>query len=218
MAATMTGREEVEVVATAPVIPSGIYTVVGPTGRRSFTIERQSESDDFAPGKRVVSLLVGQNNEQDWKSFGFVSDEPARHPVSVFRKFRGTANEPSEFEKYAGLLAAMLVRGTREFTGPDGSRHTYRILLSKRCFRCDRLLTTEKSITDGIGPECAKKDPVEQQSAKVWKCVDSVRIFDAFAWAALNRPGSDFVGDLEDKFREQGWLTIRQVEALEGMQ
>lgn len=150
-------QDAVHLAGTHAVLPSGVFTVVGPHGHRSFTIERQEASSDFAPGRRLISLLTGPDNEADWTAFGFVSDEPAtRYPISVWRKFRGEAGERSDYEKYADLLVAMITRGQRDFRSHDGHKHKYEILLSRRCIRCDRRLTTPESLEAGVGPECRK--------------------------------------------------------------
>ena len=139
------------------VMPSGIFTIRGPFGHRTFSIERQDEKSTFQPGKRIVYLLVGRNNEHDWKGFGFVADNAVRWPINVYLKLRGEFGEKSEFEEYAIRLTQMAIMGFRRFPGPDGLTHTYELLLSQRCTRCDLRLTTPESIKSGYGPECRKK-------------------------------------------------------------
>ena len=156
----MTDADATEITTTYAVIPSGIFTVVGPSGHRTFTIERQSDGDDFAAGRRIISLLTGRDTESadSWKRFGFVRDEAHRWPISVWLKHRNSPSAaPSEFEVYANLLTQMICHGQRRFNGPDGEPAFYRILLSKRCIRCDRRLTTPESLAAGIGPDCLKR-------------------------------------------------------------
>lgn len=155
-----TDADAAELTTTHAIIPSGVYTVVGASGWRTFTIERQSDGDDFAAGQRIISLLTGHDNESpdSWKRFGFVRDEAHRWPISVWLKNRNApSGPPSDFEVYAHLLTDMICNGMRRFNGLGGTPYTYKILLSRRCFRCDRRLTTPESLAAGIGPDCARK-------------------------------------------------------------
>jgi hypothetical protein len=145
--------DTVALTSTFGVIPSGIFTVSSSFGHRTFSIERQAEGAEFAPGKRVVYLkTTGDDGGEQWKAFGFVSDQTVRWPITVWQKHRGT-----DMDAYGELLTHMICGGFRRFTGPDGQPHRYEILLSRRCFRCDRRLTDPDSIQLGIGPECRKK-------------------------------------------------------------
>jgi len=149
-------EQTVELNGTCQVIPSGIFTVSGPFGHRTFSIERQSEKAEFKPGKRIIYLLVKHDNELDWKPFGDVHDGVVRWPINVWLKIRQSP-DGDDFVFYAERLTHMIVGGFRRFIGPDGQSHTYQLMMSRRCFRCDRRLTTPESIASGIGPECSKK-------------------------------------------------------------
>ena len=54
---------------------NGTITIYNPAtdAHRTFRIRTQPDDSDFAPGQRVVSLLVGPDNESDYQGFGFVS-------------------------------------------------------------------------------------------------------------------------------------------------
>lgn len=144
----------VELTTSHNVIPSGIFTIAGPFGHRTFSVERQGEKDEFAPGQRIIYLLTHDDGEPAWKAFGFVSDGVVRWPINVWKKHQGP---DSEFTFYAERITHMIVGGFRRFPGPDGDVHAYQIMMSRRCFRCDRRLTTPESIAAGVGPECIKK-------------------------------------------------------------
>jgi len=146
-----------EITGQHAVIPSGIFTISGPFGHRTFSVERQDEKANFCPGKRIVYLLVGRDNEHDWKAFGFVHDGAVRWPISVYQKLRGEPGDRSVYEEYAERLTHMICGGFRRFSGPDGQVHTYKLLLSRRCFRCDQRLTDPESIRTGLGPTCRKR-------------------------------------------------------------
>lgn len=87
-------------------------------------------------GKRIVSMLVGADNENDYQGFGFVDDRG----ISVWQRKR-----TSFFETVANMLAF-----------PDNWQDKARFLFEGRCRRCNRKLTHPESIDSGIGPECAK--------------------------------------------------------------
>lgn len=153
-AADLDSYTGVELATTFAVIPDGVYTVSGPLGHRTFEVSRNGEAATFAPGRRTVSLLTGPNS---WATFGFVSDLATKHPISVWQKLRGPENHPSDYEKFARVLTAMIVNGHRRFTAPDGQLHDYKILVARPCISCGRMLSTPESVARGIGPECAKK-------------------------------------------------------------
>ena len=58
-----------------PATFNGIYTVTNKeTGEhRTFAVRTQKEDAKFAPGERIVALLTGPNNEDDYTGFGFVT-------------------------------------------------------------------------------------------------------------------------------------------------
>lgn len=122
---------------------NGIYTIASPKGgHRTLSIRTQAPDATFAPGKRILALLSGPNNEDDYRGFAFLWDNCT---MGVWRKHRGT-----DLEK----IGAMLLQLLRE---PDGQlyRLGYRVECSKRCLRCNRTLTTPQSLDLGYGPECA---------------------------------------------------------------
>ncbi len=116
----------------------GCVTMRNPAtgGHRTVRVRTQPEDAKFAPGSRVLSLLVGSDNESSYQGFGFLNGER----VNVYRKHRGSA-----FEAIAHILEAMhehVENGTIEF------------MFEARCRRCGRKLTTPESIKAGIGPVC----------------------------------------------------------------
>jgi len=119
---------------------NGTVTVKNPaTGQhRTFRIRTNKDDANFAPGKRVVGLLTGPDNENDFRPFGFVLDGGR---IAVWMKHRGT-----EFDRFARLLEDL-----------DGSAARWNLFVewSVKCRKCNRELTTPDSIQSGIGPICS---------------------------------------------------------------
>lgn len=126
---------------------NGTYSISSPTGEhRTFDISTQPENAEFAPGKRIIALLTGPNNNADYKSFGFVTD----NGINVYKKLRGT-DEPSHFDWYAHLVWKLA-------TTNDSRWHKlgYKLMVEGTCLKCNRKLTTPESLKIGLGPICAK--------------------------------------------------------------
>lgn len=106
---------------------------------RTFRVRTQPQDAKFAPGKRVVSLLVGPDNESDYQGFAFVDE----FGIQVWRSKLGGV-----YETYARMLAnpdAWAEKGVEwQFEG--------------RCRVCNRALTDPVSIELGIGPVCREQD------------------------------------------------------------
>lgn len=137
---------------------NGEYTLQNKeTGEhRTFKIATQDKEAKFAPGKRILSLLNGPDNESNYHGFAFVDDKC----VAVWNKCKGTNGKKSHFEYYAELFKQLMNHVVQdqqeeiEVVICFGGRE-YKVMLSKRCFVCNRKLTTPESIQAGIGPVCA---------------------------------------------------------------
>lgn len=104
---------------------------------RTFRIRTQKPDDKFAPGERILSLLVGPDNTRDYLQIAFVKDDGR---INLWGKYRT--------EQYQRLI--------RVLQNPDhyrnlGCRYHY----DGRCRRCNRTLTTPESVRSGLGPVCA---------------------------------------------------------------
>lgn len=132
-------------------IANGTYTIKNnKTGdHRTFKISTQPDDASFAPGQRIIELLIGENNETDYKGFGFVTEDG----IKVWKRFQGTKDQASLHEKYAQMVWSMGTLGTASPYLAKGLE----LFLTKNCLRCNRKLTTPESIERGIGPECAAK-------------------------------------------------------------
>ena len=134
---------------TDGVIHNGRYTVQNTrTGEhRTFSVKTQKDNARFAPGKRIVALLTGPNNEDDYKGFGFV--DGSGRSIAVWSSKRGTTGKRSHFEWYANMLVDLICGGT------EWAARGYVVLVERTCRVCNRTLTEPESIRSGIGPICA---------------------------------------------------------------
>lgn len=127
---------------------NGRYTIESTqTGlHRTFWIETQAPDAEFAPGKRVVSLLTGsQNDDPDsYTGFGFVDD------VGV-HVWPSKCAKGDLWVKFADMLWTLALDGAFSPWAEKG----FRIHQEGHCIRCNRVLTTPASIAAGIGPICA---------------------------------------------------------------
>ena len=124
-----------------PTIFNGTYTVLSPSGEhRTFRVSTWKNADRPT---RSVGLLVGSDNEASYKGFGFVQDDGR---IIVWKSCRG-----GQFDKLARMLEDLFSEDSRF------KARGMTVEESRECLRCGRTLTTPQSITDGIGPECAKK-------------------------------------------------------------
>jgi hypothetical protein len=146
-------------VKLAPIGFNGIYTLTNvQTGEhRTFSVRTQKDDAKFAPGSRIVALLTGPNNEEDYTGFGFVNDRG----VHVWKSKRGDAGKPSAFDHYAAIVyrALTFLKGNGEvLTGEIGYMgRRYTVQLAKRCLACNKRLTNPTSIARGYGDDCAAK-------------------------------------------------------------
>lgn len=118
-------------------VPNGFFTLTLPDGsHRTFRVHTQNPQAKFAPGKRVISLLIGPANTGDYERFGFVEADGVR----VWKRYRDTKQAA-----YAEIVWEIATGGRVE--GCE-------LLVSKRCMLCNRELTTPESLERGIGPLC----------------------------------------------------------------
>jgi hypothetical protein len=94
----------------------------------------------FAPGERVLSLLIGSDRDDfsNWISFAFVK----REGIRVWGRYRGTDHE---------TFARMIEQPAR--WAQKGCEYMAEVC----CRRCGRPLTHPESVLDGLGPICRTK-------------------------------------------------------------
>lgn len=107
---------------------------------RTFRIWTQKEDAEFMPGRRLVGLLSGPDNESDYIAFGVLSE--SGDSIYLWKKHKGS--------KFFEWVAAALL---------DPVRFSDRVEFSfdGRCRVCNRLLTDPFSVESGIGPKCAER-------------------------------------------------------------
>jgi hypothetical protein len=140
------------------MLANGVYTIENEAGdHRTISIRTQAQDAKFAPGERIAAILAGPDNEEDYQGFAFVKDTG----FCVWRKKRGQNGRISTFEWYAKILEAIdLEPSEMEEVEVDVelAGRKYTVMVSKRCIRCNRKLTTPESIRAGIGPVCAGRE------------------------------------------------------------
>lgn len=129
-----------------PWLANGYYTLTFPCGTHK-TLRIHTQRGGVHAGKRIISLLIGPVNTDDYEWFGEII--PAASVVWVWKAFKGAAQA-----RYAGLLVELARAAAEGGPGLDG----HELLVSRHCLKCNRLLTTEDSIKAGVGPECAKRE------------------------------------------------------------
>jgi len=133
---------------------NGRYTIESTqTGEhRTFWVRRQDDKAEFAPGKRIVYLLTGsQNDDLDcYTPFAFVDDGGIRVWASKAKPGARPGSDGSRWIQFADLLWTLALDGAFSPWADKG----FRILMEGACVRCNRPLTTPESIRLGIGPIC----------------------------------------------------------------
>jgi hypothetical protein len=107
---------------------------------RTFRIWTQKEDSKFMPGRRLVGLLVGSDNENDYQAFGVLSE--SGDAIYLWKKYQG-----SQF--YEWVSAALVA--------PERFADRVEFSFDGRCRVCNRLLTDPVSVDSGIGPKCAER-------------------------------------------------------------
>jgi hypothetical protein len=143
---------------------NGTFTLAG--GGVHLTFEVKTSKKGFFEGKRIVSIMVGSDNESDF--LGIANLEPDGS-LRVWRKAEGCRKNPATgqlltFRQCEAVIKLILEHGkvgaingesiTKRFSINERS---YELLASVRCIRCNRKLTNPDSVVLGIGPECAGK-------------------------------------------------------------
>lgn len=118
---------------------NGLFTVksIATGEHRTFKIATQKPDARFAPGKRVVSLLTGPDNTNNYTGFAFMDE----FGVHVWAKMHT--------KRYVDLANMLEKLNEHEANGK------VEVYVSTRCRVCNRTLTTPESVKSGIGPICA---------------------------------------------------------------
>lgn len=141
---------ETEVRQEERVLFNGTYTLEHAKGHYTVRIKTQPKDSSFAPGSRVVSLMVGCDNEADFKGFGFVN----HGRIILWKRFQ---NDPKIRRIVFLLTKAINLLEDRDQVEFEDHERAYTVLVSRYCMVCNRKLTNPNSIRLGVGPECASR-------------------------------------------------------------
>jgi len=125
-------------------INNGTITLINKEKGSHITLNIKTVKGGKLKGKRIIARLVGRDNTSDYMGFGFVNENDT---ISLWRRHCNAKNA-----QIADIVISMFVDGVASKFAEKVSME-----VSKRCIRCNRKLTTPKSLADGIGPECIKK-------------------------------------------------------------
>lgn len=114
---------------------NGKITIENPKTGNHRTFQIKTVKNGNLKGKRILSLLIGQNNEEDYLSIGFVGTTG----IYIWKKY-----QKSLYEKTANCLTRIEELGLISH-------------FETKCRVCNRTLTTPESISSGIGPVCSEK-------------------------------------------------------------
>lgn len=125
-------------------MPNGTFTLENIAKGSYITMKIHTVKGGELKGKRIVSRLIGPDNNTSYQGMAFITDNDK---IVLWKKHRTDKNW-----KIVNILRNMLIYGFN-------SKHLDRISIkaSTNCLRCNRKLTTPQSIADGFGPECVNK-------------------------------------------------------------
>jgi len=131
-----------------PALPNGVYTLTLPDGgHRTFRVWTRRPGAKFKPGERLIGMLIGPDNTNDYEPFGEVTERC----IKVWKRFL-----PHAQHRYAAIVWALGADGDWMPETP-ADLAGYDLQVSKRCMRCNNELTTPESLERGYGPECWEK-------------------------------------------------------------
>jgi len=119
----------------------GIYTYETATAYRTFRLRTQPLDADFMPGKQIIEVLMGRDNDNDYERIGHLvaGRNGADATLKVWKRWQGRTT---------------IVEAAEAFVADP---HGPAVTPSVACYRCGRTLTVPASVHNGLGPECAKK-------------------------------------------------------------
>lgn len=133
----------------ADPVPNGTFTVtrIG-HGDKHFTVRFSTQADKakFAAGQRIIALMNGSDNTNDFQSFAFLK---ANGAFNMWRRFA----DSTRMRSLADCAVSLLKDGEASRFHAQG----YRIQGESRCIRCGRKITHPVSLETNIGPVCATK-------------------------------------------------------------
>lgn len=131
----------------------------------SFAVKLYTATRGDLAGRRIVSLLMGPNEETDWRGVGFWHDRS--HTISVWEKYSSPhrlhflngyyyGEKWSTPERKLAIWTCLVVRGATEARHGYWFTAGYTLTFETRCVVCNKILTEPESIRRGVGPNCRK--------------------------------------------------------------
>jgi hypothetical protein len=111
---------------------NGIFTVYNPKTGNHRTFQIKTVKKGGLKGKRIISMLIGPDNNSDYLPIAFVTT----YEIIPFNKYKGT-----QYEKLVNVLLNVEKFGME-------------VKASTKCRVCNRRLTEINSLIHGIGPTC----------------------------------------------------------------
>jgi Family of unknown function (DUF6011) len=126
-----------------PVIKKGFFTIQSDETHWTFRIKTNRK------GQTLMGLMDGTDNESSYVWFGFVSDEGV---IRFWRQANRGFDNPATLRISHSFAQECLntIIGNPDEAGKLYARE------SKRCSRCNKLLTNPDSLDANFGPECVK--------------------------------------------------------------
>lgn len=120
-----------------PDLFNGIYTLTFPDdSHKTFRIHTQKGGK--LAGKRILSLLIGPDNTNDYEGVAFLDKDG----FLLWKRFRNTKTGDN-----VQKLFTLMTGGVIEY---------HELMVVGYCLRCNRILSDPESIRTGIGPTCRK--------------------------------------------------------------
>lgn len=152
-AANMRGRlTSIDDLLTFMYAGNATLTLVSVKTRTRFTFKlRRAGADEQGRERHKfwVNVLVGQDNEADYKYLGQIDTPPDRAARYWYGQERSRIGRGAPSNKAFTWFFEHVV------TAADMRAADLEIWHEGRCCRCGRKLTVPESIARGIGPECA---------------------------------------------------------------
>lgn len=123
---------------------NAIVTIHNPVtgGHRTFKVSSNRE------GTRFVSLLTGSDNQSDYTAFAIVGSGAYDKIAFTFKKYQAGPGE----KKTSWQVFTDMINRPQYWQNEKGAKYH----ISSRCRRCNRLITSPRSLSVGLGPECEK--------------------------------------------------------------
>lgn len=121
---------------------SALFTLVSAQSRYTYKVSQAKgrESRDIEPGRFLVGVLAGPDNDADYRFLGIIQDGEL------------TSKRNNNARSFAAL------RWTLDTIASGGDvSERIEVWHEGRCGRCARTLTVPESIANGLGPICASR-------------------------------------------------------------